>query len=376
MEPSVPNDLALLRRLATVKIDVDARLSVLNLVNAIDNWIDLITKAEKHGLSNLVYQHLTDLGVDIPTPARHQFIALKARHRKANLIRHNAVEEILEVFSKSHIESILLKGAALVKVLYDSPELRPMSDIDILVKPEQADLAQQCLKRIGYTAQARKTGYLVDHHHLPIATRTMDGIRVHVEIHHDALSGDVDASISFNNMNGNPRSFSVGKQTGYALDHTDMLRHLCHHTFEPVEELKLGAVADLYGYADKYIDEIDQQHLATQYPFVANIFSILHYVSPLPKKLQGWITVPQAPPPQGVGLGFPPMTHTLALHKGLLDRARYLLNPPQWWLHGFYNISPGNSITFTRLFKHPKTVVKWLFRRFRAKLHSRSATIR
>ena len=47
----------------------------------------------------------------------------------------------------------------------------------------------------------------------------------------------------------------------WALGHVDMLRHLCHHTFEPTAEVKLGSVVDLISYAEAFREEIDWNRL-------------------------------------------------------------------------------------------------------------------
>lgn len=48
------------------------------------------------------------------------------------------------------IPSILLKGAAIATWLYDDGQLRPYSDIDLLVSPAQFEQAKQALAGLGY----------------------------------------------------------------------------------------------------------------------------------------------------------------------------------------------------------------------------------
>jgi hypothetical protein len=217
---------------------------------------------------------------------------------------------------------------ALVNLIYPQPELRPMSDIDILVDPRRADDAQQCLKDLGYQARSHQSGYQFDHHHLPMASHRVDKVSIHVEVHHDALSGDVTQSITLDALTEPLLGFDLGTARGHGLGHMDTLRHLCHHTFEPVAEIKLGAVADLYGYAGKYIDDIDTTRLDHEYPFVANIFRLLHYLTPLPERLRDWVSVPDAPAPAGVGYGYrgrqPDQARSRPVHSAVLVVARFL----------------------------------------------------
>lgn len=377
----LPPTLALLRSMAVIDLDPRQHNAITELVSQaglggndpLPAWKDLVERAEKHGLSALLATHMKTLGIPVPADIHQQLLALKIRHRRANGARAVAAESIINHFEERGIRSVLLKGMALVNLVYPQPELRPMSDIDILVDPRRADDAQQCLKDLGYQARSRQSGYQFDHHHLPIASHRVDKVSVYVEVHHDALSGDVAQSITLDALTGPLIGFDLGTARGHGLGHMDTLRHLCHHTFEPVEEIKLGAVADLYGYASKYIDDIDTARLDNEYPFVANIFRLLHYLTPLPEPLRDWISSPGAPAPAGVGYGYPPMTHGLAGNGNLIQRAAGLFTAPPWWLHSFYNVKPENSITPTRLVRHPQQVVKWLGRRARAKWRDKRA---
>ena len=62
-----------------------------------------------------------------------------------------AVLEVAREFNRSGIELILLKGAALILTLYKKDAaLRPMSDIDILVRKADLPRAEDLLRSLGY----------------------------------------------------------------------------------------------------------------------------------------------------------------------------------------------------------------------------------
>lgn len=58
-------------------------------------------------------------------------------------------DEILSCLKEQEIASIILKGAS-AAVYYPKPEYRRMGDIDIIVKPEKFEQAQQVLLNIGF----------------------------------------------------------------------------------------------------------------------------------------------------------------------------------------------------------------------------------
>lgn len=57
---------------------------------------------------------------------------------------------VLPLLRGHGVEVILLKGAALIAGLYHDPGLRPMADLDLLVRPEAAPTAMTVLQMAGY----------------------------------------------------------------------------------------------------------------------------------------------------------------------------------------------------------------------------------
>ena len=60
------------------------------------------------------------------------------------------LRSILGNFQRSNIPCLVLKGADLAFSLYEQPHLRPMRDIDLLVRPEDFSCAEACLVKLGY----------------------------------------------------------------------------------------------------------------------------------------------------------------------------------------------------------------------------------
>jgi hypothetical protein len=59
------------------------------------------------------------------------------------------VEKLTALFKKENIDYMLLKGAS-IKSIYPSPEMRVMSDIDILIKLEQYDKISKIMRLLGF----------------------------------------------------------------------------------------------------------------------------------------------------------------------------------------------------------------------------------
>jgi hypothetical protein len=62
----------------------------------------------------------------------------------------SAAAGLFEVFTRTEVDGLLLKGAALARLLYDVPEQRHYSDIDVLVAPDDLPSARAALEELGY----------------------------------------------------------------------------------------------------------------------------------------------------------------------------------------------------------------------------------
>ena len=360
----------LLRRCCRLDLDPPVRQRFRQSALKIQDWDALITEAESHALSNLLYTHLLSCDIVIPDQPGIMFKALTAKHQRVNRERSNALNQILDKFLENRIETVLLKGMALINCLYSNQYQRPMGDIDILVPASKAVLAQQSLREIGYSARDRNQGYLYDHHHLPMASCISNGMVIQVEIHHNALSGDATTSMSFDDVFADANPITVDGRPCFTLGHNDMLKHLCHHTFEPCDRIKLGAVADIYGYATRYFDQIDWSWLKEKQPHVTNTLRCLHFLSPLPEILAEKLGAPTVSAPAGVGYGFPTLSSIDNSAGSLADKLNRLLDCSDWWRHIYYTVPPERSLTLVRLIRHPARILYWLTRRLLAKFGS------
>lgn len=362
----------LLRLCACLELSTPQRVELKELVQNIDDWRQLLSRAEHHALAPLLYKHLSQADVEYPRQTAMELRALTLRHRRADQIRSAALIELLTALERKHIEALVLKGAALAHIIYPRPELRPMRDVDVLVQPDRADEAQSILREIGFKAPEHHSGYMYEHHHLPGANVEREGLNVSIEIHRDALSGDVDASIRTDRLTGPVQEFDLAGYRARSLGHIDTLRHLTHHTFEPVAEIKLGAVVDLYSYASRFAEDLDWTLLRAQFPFVINALRCLHYIHPLPESLRGQVPPPTTAPPKNVGKGMLPLSQILNARKSYRQQWRQLMYPSDWWMHVFYNVPPERPLFGTRWLRHPVKIMRWLWRRFLASRHSRT----
>ena len=68
-----------------------------------------------------------------------------------NLTLFHELRSILKALDDHGIKAMALKGAMLAETVYKNPALRPLSDLDLLIKREDVDKAEKVLLDSGYT---------------------------------------------------------------------------------------------------------------------------------------------------------------------------------------------------------------------------------
>jgi hypothetical protein len=291
----------------------------------------VLTVAEQHGVGPLLYRHLRAAGVEIPESVQRQLQAVYIRHRRGNDVRLRALLEILDAFGAAGIESLVLKGPALMFLVYESAALRPISDLDILVPASAASRAQHLLRELGFHVPA---GDRTLRHHLPAATKSVDGVGIQVEVHRDALARDHAASITLAAAREPLLQFELHGRAVSALGMHEMLWHVCEHLVGSLPRpLRLIWIADAIGFAERFEDRLDWQRIAREFPLVLNVLAFVDGLTPLSETLRRKVPdrciMEQArggeqalswSPQEGVRAG------------GRWQQLRRTLHPPSWWI--------------------------------------------
>lgn len=122
-------------------------------------------------------------GADLEGHVSSRLAAAYAQHLARRGEQREQLLEVLSTLERSGIVPLLIKGA---RYLADDcapwSEARPMRDLDMVVRPQEAERAAQALRAIGY---AGASGPLPAEHHLPEMRKP--GRHFPVELHTQAL---------------------------------------------------------------------------------------------------------------------------------------------------------------------------------------------
>ena len=125
------------------------------------DWQKAIRYLRIHGLS-LIFQHLInrgDFGSQIPNDILTSLPREHLEHTVRMLILETSLKNILRAFHKEGIHAIVLKGAYLDQKIYAVKNMRPYSDVDLLLKKEHFRKAKDILVEIGYEEDQPSEGF-------------------------------------------------------------------------------------------------------------------------------------------------------------------------------------------------------------------------
>ncbi len=113
------------------KID-PARLEPLSVAD----WDEIMETAARHGVIALLCQRLTTLSSSIPASVLQELREDYLYSSWKNMRRYHKLTKVLADLRSRDIPVIVLKGAALAELVYESIALRPMNDVDLLIRNE------------------------------------------------------------------------------------------------------------------------------------------------------------------------------------------------------------------------------------------------
>lgn len=354
----------LLAHCARLQSDAAHQARLAELAAGVEDWAALLAEAERHGLGPLLHWHLRASHAPVPQEVRRTLQAGYIRHRHANRVRLNLLAQVLRAYAEAGLEVRVVKGGALAHLLYPDPTLRPMSDLDLLVRPADLPRAREALSTLGLTSGPAEAS---PDKSLPTVGRQIEGVWVGVELHQDLFEPGFPASLTLEGLSEPPLPFATGVEgvIGHTLGYEELLWHLCQHLrFHATVFLpwRLIWVADIVGLVERFAAQLDWERMARRYPEALDTLSLLHWLTPLPQSLLVQVRLPLGVRPSGVGEDFDGWPrHALAAQraKGWRGVLRNTLWPAEWWLRLHGGLSAAAPLWRRRWLQHPLEIAGW-----------------
>ena len=186
----------------------------------------------------------------------------------STLAQVTELNKLVEALEKAGIKNQPMKGSCM-KFMYPSPEMREMSDIDILIDSDKMDTAGKIMLEFGYTLSQS-----IKHHDIYYKKPFMV-----VEIHRSMYDKMVDGNQYDYFKSFEKAVLKEGKKYTYDFNKEDfyvyMIAHMAKHFY--VMGCGIRNLLDIYIYLEKYGKELNRTYLDKElkkcgiYDFAVNV---------------------------------------------------------------------------------------------------------
>ena len=206
------------------------RAALLEREPALKSWnewrrtIDIdVVDYGSHRMIPQLYRNLQRHGVKDPLMER-----LKGVYRyylyKNEILLHR-IGTLLAAFEDAGIQTMVLKGAALIPLYYGERGLRPMLDADMLVHAHQAEQAMELLQRVRWkSVRTEPQTYIPIIHSTPFEDDGGRQLDLHWHLFWECFNANDDDEYWKNAV-----PVQIGGMQTLALNPTDQLLHTCWH---------------------------------------------------------------------------------------------------------------------------------------------------
>lgn len=163
------------------------RAEVRTLATQVVDWQSLLGDAEQLGAVALLGNALDDAGASRPAAVDAASRAALVWGTLRMVLATRVLAEALGALRRAGVEPLVLKGVPLAHELYEPPGLRPIGDIDLLVRRADRDAALGALRAEGYalpSASLPLSFYFRHHFHVTLTRSGAEGLPI--ELHWQA----------------------------------------------------------------------------------------------------------------------------------------------------------------------------------------------
>jgi hypothetical protein len=242
------------------------RASLLKGDEAIDAWHEWKSKVDFDTLDQASRQLLPLLNRNlhihnVKDPLMHMFKGIYRLNWYRNQTLLHNMATVLNVFHNANIKTMILKGAALTLIHYKDYGLRYMEDFDVLVETEQASVAVELLKMLGWRPRLRPLKALNKEYFSVVHSYNFED-RAHRKLD---LHWHVFLESCYANSDNDFWNFAVSTEfynvSTCALNPTDQLLHVCIHGLNWSTVPLLRWIADAVVVTNTSKSEIDWNRL-------------------------------------------------------------------------------------------------------------------
>jgi len=235
----------------------DARLEKLSP----SDWESLVVLALRLNVGGVFYREIKSRNIPtelIPVDVRNRLRDAYRNYATWNTSLFFSASKVLKSLADNRLPVIALKGLSLAKNIYGDIALRPMSDIDLLVKKEDLVRASRILLTLGYEQDFPAwENALKIFHHLPPFTNKNGAM---IELHWNIVTPDNPIKVDLDGLWERACLIKVDNVEVRAFSPEDLFLHLCIHACVHLQTgIDLIPFCDMAGLIKTSADKIDWQ---------------------------------------------------------------------------------------------------------------------
>ena len=196
-----------------------------------EDWLYVLDRGREHRFLPLLHHGLAQAQAleSVPPDVTQNLAEVRRQHTLRALTAQRELLLVHRLLKAADIEHVFLKGAYLAQFAYPHAALRPMRDIDVVVRPTQIARAHQLMIEAGYCpwieAEGMLEAYVGQDKHLPPLRTPSRKYSIELHVHVDRPGGILAGMDAFAHVTNR----QVASETVPFMGLTDLLVHLCVH---------------------------------------------------------------------------------------------------------------------------------------------------
>lgn len=242
--------------LSILRMDQDKQSSVFSAKLPNADWEGFLRKAARHGVSPMLYHRIIKKPPGIPIPEEvirklHEgYLVTSVR----NMRLYHELGKALAFFRREDIQVIALKGTHLAEKVYGNISLRPMSDVDLLVRQDDILRVEKILLEMGYVPTECNRLVTKDNYNFGYWS---PGKKLYMEIHWKFLPCMDRFHVDMDGLWKRSGSVVIAGVEVSVLSPEDLIVHLCLHASKHLFDDGLKPFVDITETILKHGEGID-----------------------------------------------------------------------------------------------------------------------
>jgi hypothetical protein len=357
-------------------MDEEFKHKVKKILSSSLDWEYIKKNALRHRILPLLYYNLRGMdNGNIPKEVIEELDKLYRQTVERNAHLYDELGRVLEAFEAAGIKVIILKGAALAKIVYPEMGLRMFHDIDILIRREDLPRVKKEMVELGYEEHREDLKSFDEKFEYETGYYNPEK-KTYLDVHWNIASWRSPFKIDIDAMWGNARDAKIGNTNVLILSPEDMLLFHSVHFFAKHGDatyVKLLCFCDILEIVRVYRGHINWDYIsenARKYGIKTPVYYALYYA----RKLLG-ASIPSSVMDElkpsyfrvklfGLFFDKESLLHPKSKKKtagfligflmasGIISGLKFLINrisPPVEWLSYKYSLPKSKKLYFTHL---------------------------